>query len=611
MSETPQSKQNLSVSDSKFALRLATVITFLVALPTLLNWIFRPTGSLYLGIQYNFDDHMVYLGWMHQAMEGKFLFENRFTTDPQPGLTIHLWFLILGWAAKLIGLPLAALVARLLTTFFSVILLSRLIAKVTETSETRRLSLLISVFGAGLGHLTWQTFGWTFTKSSPLQFLFGKLLPIDNWQPEAFFLPSALTNGLFMISLMLILGTFSAILEAKDSWKPVLPGAICFGILMNIHSYDALLVTSVLIGFLIALISSGRVDRDWVVRACVIGSGALAPALWFVYVLKNDTVFLNRAATETYSAPFQPVLFGLLLLVIVGLIAIAKDRSSKQKIGLWMYLGLMGLLFVKSFSYQAKYFLDLGLFGVAILVLYSSLYLLFRADSEESSQRNSGRVLIECWALCSLIIPYFPALFQRKLFMMTAIPWAILAAIAGVQLLQKQELSQRRLIAILGFILIGASNLRWISRELQLGRLNVSNTGVHTVYLDSEVQELLSKVEGRDVVIAAPASGLNPSLDEAQNPIPDQLNSPIVPDLNPVFVGLRGTRAYAGHWSETPEYSKRRQQMLKALIELDFEALKSLGVTHAVLSVPMMQEKSLPQDLDIFHQGSKWIGVKL
>jgi arabinosyltransferase C len=93
----------------------ALAITILVALPTLYCFLIRPDGSLYLGLQYNLDDHMVYAGWMKQAMEGHITFENRFTTDPQPGLTLHLYYLGLGWVAKLAGIPLTMTLARSLS----------------------------------------------------------------------------------------------------------------------------------------------------------------------------------------------------------------------------------------------------------------------------------------------------------------------------------------------------------------------------------------------------------------------------------------------------------------------------------------------------------------
>src|SRR5579885_2753146 len=89
-----------AASERSFVRILAILSAALAALPDVFNWLLRPLGSSYLGIQYNLDDHMVYAAWMRQAMDGRVLFDNRFTTDAQPGLTIHLYFLVLGWIAK-------------------------------------------------------------------------------------------------------------------------------------------------------------------------------------------------------------------------------------------------------------------------------------------------------------------------------------------------------------------------------------------------------------------------------------------------------------------------------------------------------------------------------
>ncbi|HLO99742.1 MAG TPA: hypothetical protein VK171_14205, partial [Fimbriimonas sp.] len=234
----------------QFTRWFAIAICLLISLPTLYGVVIKPAHTLYFGLQYNIDDHMVYGAWMRQAMEGSLLFENRFATEPQPGLTLHLYFLMLGWVAKLTGIPVAMYLARIAFTFLSIALLGRLVEQVTQSVFSRKIALSMSVLGGGLGFMVWHTFGVAFSKPGP-EFLQGALLsrlPTDIWQPEGFFLPSALTNGLFMVSLALVLGVMLAVLKAKESPKSLIPGAVCFGVLMNIHSYDVLLIALVFVG---------------------------------------------------------------------------------------------------------------------------------------------------------------------------------------------------------------------------------------------------------------------------------------------------------------------------------------------------------------------------
>jgi hypothetical protein len=70
--------------------------------------------------------------------------------------------------------------------------------------------------------------------------------------------------------------------------------------------------------------------------------------------------------------------------------------------------------------------------------------------------------------------------------------------------------------------------------------------------------------------------------------MPDLFNTPVIPDLNPVMVGLAGTRAYAGHWSETPNYAEKRSQLVDALRANDsVPRLKALGITHVIHFKPL------------------------
>lgn len=586
---------------------LAVAITILVGLPTLYGFAIRPVASLYLGVQYNLDDHMVYAGWMRQAMEGHFLFENRFTTDPQPGLTLHIYYLVLGWIAKLFGIPLTMTLARLAFTFLSVILLGRLVEYVSDKIYTRKLALTMAVLGGGIGFLVWHNFGRVIIKPGS-DFLSGLMLsrlPNDVWQPEGFFIASAFTNSLFMVSLCLILGIFLSVLRAQHSKKAIIPGAICFGLLMNIHSYDVLLIALCLVGFVAALSSSKLVTKEWFVRAVLIGLGAVPFALWFVYVLKNDPVFQARAETLTYSPNFRQIFAGYGLLILPALYALV-NKQTKALAG----LGLMGVLLIALNIAAANhltdgYFVSGGIWVVMFAIVIASLYLL--------SPEKPGMALIMAWAFVGIIAPYFPALFQRKLTMMLSVPWGILAGVGLAMLLEKRERGQRNLLTALGVIVFAATGFRWLSRELTLAKKDVSNTTVHSIYYSNDVSEILAKLAplGRDAVIAALPGIPSPSRDESGNPIPDSFDTPIITDLNPIFVGLAGNRSFAGHWSETPNYEKKRSE-LGAMLTNPTIMPSSLSITHLILPKDGIPNARPLEDYGtVEFKGSEWALIKV
>lgn len=532
---------------ARFAKRLALVCALLAVLPAMIGWMSTPTGSLYLGIQTNLDDHMVYAAWMRQAMEGRFLFDNRFAVDAQPGLTIHIYFYVLGLLAKLTGIPVAMLIARLGFTYLFVILLGRFLTNLKIDVFKAKYMLMIACFGGGVGFLVWEKFGQEFVNGPEfLKPLFLGLAPIDVWQPEAFVFPSMLTNGLFMVSLCLIVVVFQAVLAAKTSWKPVLGGAVATGVLMNIHSYDVLLVGLVLVGFLATQIARKQVTGLWIARTLVIVAGALPAALWFLYVIANDPVFQARAATPTFSPNFRQVLFGLLPLVALALLA-AWHNKSKWRVH--SFAGLVGLVLVLFFAAEkhnaSGYFLQMG----SWIGLFALSLLLVGALANEDDAWN----LAWAWAVVGLVAIYFPALFQRKLAMGIVVPWALLAAFGLARILQPLERSTRNLVATLSLCLLAGSSLAYFLRENYFIRANVGRTAVHAVYFSQDVQrilQLLNQDTSRKVMLAMPGVW-SPSG-------PADFKSPLVSDLNPILSGLAGVYTYAGHWSETPDYNRRR-----------------------------------------------------
>ena len=159
---------------------------FFAAFPALYASLVAPEGAVWLGVPVNTDDHMVYAAWMRQAIDGRFLFDNRFAVDTQPGLTIHLYFLVTGWLAKLTGIPIAMMLARVAGSVAFVFLLHRLIRKVVEEEYLVKLSLALSLLGGGLGFLAWHHFGVAFSRPGTEGFaaLTGGL-PVDVSRIEA------------------------------------------------------------------------------------------------------------------------------------------------------------------------------------------------------------------------------------------------------------------------------------------------------------------------------------------------------------------------------------------------------------------------------------------
>jgi arabinosyltransferase C len=559
-------------------------VALLSVAPFLYGIAHTPPGSRYLGFQYNTDDEMVYAAWMRQAMNGHFFMDNRFAVDSQPGLTANLYFFVLGLVAKVVGIPWAAALARFVFGGLFVLILNRFIGLFTSNVSYRRLALVIGCFGAGFGFMTWQPLGNDFlaTSASPLKDLLLGHLPNDVWQPEGFAFSSILTNSLFSFSLCLILYIFICVVTSRESWRPVLPGALSMLILMNVHSYDVLLIALVLIGLLVASFARKQLTRTWFARVLIIGLGALPTALWFIYVLKHDPVFQARAETLTYTENFRSVLGGYGLLMIFALIggfAWLRSRSWNGRVAAGLACGsvLFLAMFVAASQHTSGYWMSLG--------PWLALYALVLAIVSLLARDNAGVNLAVSWALVGLIAPYFPGLFERKLMMGLSVPWALLAA-AGVYMIARTlKAGEQRWVAGLCTMLLVGSSIRWLGREFELINKDDSNTTLHTVYLSPDAVKIIDYLnthiaDQRTVILAMP--GIPMSLSDVV--------TPLVPDLNAILSGLTGVYTYAGHWSETPDYTARRSQTSAFYFRMDkdqrAQLVQRIGANYVVAPVP-------------------------
>ncbi|MFQ3678762.1 MAG: hypothetical protein SNJ74_12580 [Fimbriimonadaceae bacterium] len=538
----------------RFAGRAAVTAAILSIVPFLVGVLQTPAGSAYIGYQYNTDDHMVYSAWMRQAQDGRLLMDNRFAVDDQPGLTVHLLFFAMGLMSNVFGIPLTCALVKALFSGLVVWQIFHLACRINPQPYFQKAAIALGVLGGGVGFLVWHTFGEAVVRPGfpGMSALSLGRLPTDVWQPEAFVLPSMLTNALFMVSLSLILVVFQSVLDARFSWKPVLPGFLAYGLLMNIHSYDVLLIALVLVGLLAMGLSRREVELVWVGRVVVIGLGAVPAALWFLHVLANDPVFQSRAATETFSPNFRQVVLGLFPLIGLAMFALFKgfddpERAQVRKAGATAIgLGIL-LLFAVAQNHTGGYWMGPLAFAALYAAVLGALALV--------AKKNMAANLVVAWSVVGLFAIYFPALFQRKLAMGQSLPWAILAALGLFALVRDRDKGLRNLGTTVLIAACGLSSVYWFQRELLFIRTDVSRTTLQPVYLTPDVKRITEHLNrdagGRAVVLAMPG---------IPSPVgPDVFATPYLSDLNPILSGLTGVYTYAGHWSETPDYRRRRR----------------------------------------------------
>lgn len=514
-------------------------VLFATSLPYLFGLAIQPEGTLYLGVHSNYDDHAVYASWTKQAQEGRIFFENRFTTDEQAGKTIHLYFLAAGWVAKAVGIPIALHAFRLLFGFLSLLALYRVVAAHVTDKSARLPAFVLGIVSMGLGFVFWKNYGFDG--------------PIDVWQPEAFLVPSLMQNGLFCAAIWLILVVWRSLLSARESWKPIVPGAIAILVLTNIHTYDTLLIAIVGIGFLAAMIGAKSFSWTWLARAVLIACGAIPAIAWFVYVRGSDPVFAARADTVTISAPIYWVILGVVPALLIAGYGLSRNGSKIAVIAAAALITAIAIGQATTGYRMDVLWLSMPLW-LLIALCGAAICWLYKAETPFYG-------LLFSWILMGLIALYYPGLFQRKLAMALALPIGIAAGVGVFSLpIDRQKL---RFATVSSAIVLSLSGLFWIARETMMPVKNLSNTTMHRIYWAPEVAEFLQYfqqyAQPEDAVVAIPGVAVQ---NDFEHPTDYHL---AIPDLNAVMSGWGGVKTYAGHWSETPDYLAKRQRVMNDL----------------------------------------------
>jgi arabinosyltransferase C len=295
------------------------------------------------------------------------------------------------------------------------------------------------------------------------------------------------------------------------------------------------------------------------------------------------------------------VALGFILLVGLGVYGLWAGReyfnelSPRGKGGLAWFVVLFGAMAAAAGSHSSGYWLTTGFWAGSMIAFLAVVWLL--------ASESDGRNMLLSWGVIGLIAPYFPALFQRKLMMGLSVPWAILAGIGLAAILAGRERGVRNLVAIFGLAVLSGTSLQWFFREIALIRSDVSSTTLHAPYLSPNAAEIMAKLAelgpGRRTVLAMPGIAM-------PGPTPGTFGAPYLPDLNPVASGLTGAYSYAGHWSETPDYMRRRDDatlfFLRRTPEEQADFLREKQIDFLIAPVPeafpeiaqMNQGRALP-----------------
>lgn len=135
---------------------VAAVLLLLTMAPLVVATVVAPPGHIFGGFVQEARDGVSYVARTTIGVEGHWLYHDPYTSEPHAGSLVYLPYILLGQLDRLLQVPVPALLnlARVALGLAMVAMIYRLCADAFETVGQRRLALLLSVLGGGIGAFT-------------------------------------------------------------------------------------------------------------------------------------------------------------------------------------------------------------------------------------------------------------------------------------------------------------------------------------------------------------------------------------------------------------------------------------------------------------------------
>ncbi len=293
----------------------------------------------------NGGDQMVYFSMIRQAMEGKNLLINLYTSENQVGLISPLWWL-LGKITAISGLsiPLVYYIFTIISAFSLLFFVYYLSKGVFSFLWQQLLSLLLLVFGGGLGifyinRILFPVGGRSLSEED----LFSKIISADLWYGEGFGFLSLRHSPLFILTQLTLVVLFWWLAEKikKTNWWQVFLIAIGVFFLVLIHPYDAVpLAGFIFVYGLIYWRSRDQFD-NWL-KMVPLGLATALALIYFFYLKTIDISFLGWASQNVTRTPYPlSYLAGYFWLIIPAIYGSVLAFRHKQKRCQWLVIWLL------------------------------------------------------------------------------------------------------------------------------------------------------------------------------------------------------------------------------------------------------------------------------
>ena len=338
-----------------FPLLVAVTLLTIVWMPYRVAFRKMSSSEQFMGVigREGIDDNNVYLALMRQAAEGKVLFTNNFTPEPNRPALFNFIYLALGRLAGATGWSLD-FVHRLfggLSIVLLVLVVYAFIATAIRRPWYRRMALILACFGAGfiwLARLGYRLTG-IHTKTA------------DSWLVEMSLFHTMLVYPHFVFAAALMVGSLLLLMQSERAGNIALAlaGGLCAAILAASHTFEAVvLLPAAITYFSLDWMCRERIpaSRRWLCLALVLGL-PLPVLLLNSLTLAREPMWGNVVARLDFYTPdpFR-LAFGLgasfliVLLTFDGFLRL--HRSAGERMAKAWLLVALALAYFPSFNWR-------------------------------------------------------------------------------------------------------------------------------------------------------------------------------------------------------------------------------------------------------------------
>jgi len=355
---------------------ISVILMAVTIFPVLFAYRMAPAGTHYDGLNIIGEgDYSVYFSYINQVKAGRILMLDYFTSEPQSGGILNIFWLGVGLWAKIFNLsaPIAFHFSRMVVIPVFCAIFYIFSSYIFSDKKLRQWSLIFAGLASGLGGYfallvkggLMQGFNW-------LDFV----SPIDLWVTEANVFFSMYLNPHFVMSIALMILFFLLLLLAweNNNYKYSLLAGLTGLIWFNFHPYYApyvLAITAVYLIYLLARYKKLNPLFHFLIYF-IISSVSIAYHFWLII---TDYVIGTRAEQNiTIMPPWIYVLLGfgfLLLFSILGIYFLAqKFKRLPDKfifLLIWLVVGFNLLYVPLSFNRRFLEGLEIPMVFLSVL----------------------------------------------------------------------------------------------------------------------------------------------------------------------------------------------------------------------------------------------------